>query len=121
MNFLFLGTPLPLEPILWAGYTSTAPTVTASGLEPTAVEYNRQSLNNNKSSFSNAVNGGLKTLIDLQFPESGSAQGNITHIALFGSEDGGPYLCSAPLTPTVSMGVNTQMILQANSFSFQLN
>ncbi len=121
MNFLFLGTPLPLEPILWAGYTSTAPTATASGLEPGAAEYNRQSLNNNKTSFSNAVNGGLKTLIDLQFPESGSAQGNISHVALFGSEDGGPYLCSAPLTPNVSMGINTQMVLRANSFTFQLN
>lgn len=121
MNFLFLGTPLPLEPILWAGYCSTAATTTASGLEPTAIEYNRQSLNNNKSSFTTAVNGGLKTLIDLQFPESGSAQGNISHVALFGSEDGGPYLCSAPLSQTVSMGVNTQMVLRANSFTFQLN
>ena len=121
MNFLFLGTPLPLEPILWAGYTSTAPTATASGLEPTAIEYNRQSLNNNKTSFSSAVGGGLKTLVDLEFPTSVSSQGNITHVSLFGSEDGGPYLCSAPLTPGVTMGVNAQMVLRANSFTFQLS
>lgn len=122
MNFLFLGTPLPLEPILWAGYTSTPPTATASGLEPTtAAEYKRQSLNNNKTSFSNAVNGGLKTLLDLQFPESASAQGDIGHISLYGSQSGGPYLCSAPLTPAVSMGINRQMVLRANSFTFQLN
>ena len=120
MNFLFLGTPLPLESILWAGYTSTAPIVTASGTEPSAAEYNRQSLNNNKSTFSSAVNGGVKALIDLEFPVSESNQGNISHVALFGSEDGGPYLCSAPLTPAVSMSANTQMTLQGNSFTFQL-
>jgi|GEM_PF-5018098 len=120
MNCLYLGTPLPLEPILWAGYTSSAPTATASGIEPAAAEYVRQALNNNKTSFTSAVNGSLGTALNLQFPISASAQGNISHVALFGSEDGGPYLASAPLVPDVNMATNAQMILQAGSFTFQL-
>ena len=120
MNFIYLGTPLPIEPILWAGYTSSAPTATASGTEPVAAEYVRQSLNNNKTSFTSAVNGSLGTALNLQFPISASAQGNISHVALFGSQAGGPYLASAPLVPNVAMTVNAQMIIQAGSFTLQL-
>lgn len=121
MNFLYLGIPLPIEPIVYAGYTTSAPTPLASGAEPVgATGYLRQAINNNKVSFTNSANGSVGTAIAIQFPESASAQGSATHLALFGSQDGAPYLCSAPLNSPVNMAANSQMIMREGSVTFLL-
>lgn len=101
-NYLYGGTTDPVvSPAqfyvgLATGSVSTAGVITG---EPTGGGYQRVAVSNDKTSFSTATNNGNVTnKIDVTFPESTTAWGNITTVFISDQATGGTAIYYATLS-----------------------
>jgi hypothetical protein len=121
LNFLFGGVPFNLIPILYAGYSTTAPTDAVPGTEPAVGGYARSQLANTSTLFPIASTGVKTSALDISFPEATASQGTATHIQFFDALSGGNYLGRYALAPVQAISQFTIPVIAANSMNVTLD
>jgi hypothetical protein len=122
LNHIYKAMPMPVEPILWAGYMVSAPSDTAAGTEPSAsTGYARVQTNNNLTSFSNTSGGVKQNAIAIDFALATASQGSATHFGWWNAETSGQLLAYGALTPAKTLSLNDELVLNVGSISHTLD
>ncbi|BDA74376.1 hypothetical protein CAL7716_085420 [Calothrix sp. PCC 7716] len=121
LNALFGGVPFNLIPIIYVGYSTTAPTDAAPGTEPAVGGYSRVQVANSAQMFPASSTGVKLNALDINFPEATASQGTATHIQFFDSLSGGNYLGRYPLAPVQAISQFTIPVLGANAIQITLD
>ena len=121
LNMLFGNVPFNLIPLLYVGYSNTAPTDATSGTEPAVGGYARVAVANSSNLFPVASTGIKTNALDINFPEATASQGSATHIQFFDALSGGNYLGRYALSPVQAISQYTIPVLSANSVNITLD
>lgn len=122
LNHIYKNMQMPVEAILWAGYMVSAPNDTASGSEPSAsTGYARVQVNNNLTSFGVASAGTKTTGISLEFDKATGNQGTATYFGWWNAQTSGQLLAYGAMSPTKTVNLNDQILIDAGSIDFNLD
>jgi hypothetical protein len=84
------------------GYTTTAPTPAAIGVEPVGNNYSRKILERNSTVFNTSAFASQELTLDVGFDVVSGSQGTITNLQYFID---GQYVMYSPLSPSVNLNV----------------
>lgn len=122
LNHIYKNMPMPVEPILWAGYMVSAPSDTAQGAEPSSTTgYARFQVNNNLTSFSNTAGGVKRNAIDIDFDKATASQGSVTHFGWWNASNSGQLLAYGAMTPPKTINLNDELLLNIGSITHTLD
>lgn len=100
LNHMFGGMPMNPAGVLYAGYTTSAPTDAGGGTEPSAGAYARSAVANNATFFPVTTGNTKLNGQEILFPEATGEQGTASYVALWDSITGGNMLSYHPINPT---------------------
>lgn len=122
LDFLFGNTDLVPPTNYYIGLSTTPISANGSGItEPSGGGYERISVANNKTNFTTSANGYLNNAVQLEFPESTSDWGTITHIFIADQSTSGNVLYYDTLTTPRQVQTQTSLIFVPNSIQIQLS
>lgn len=119
INHVFGGVMFSPEPLLYAGYMTTAPTETVPGTEPSAAGYARVSFNNTLSMFPSASNGVKQNALMVNFPEASGDQGTVTFVGYWDAQTGGNFIFYYSVTSRNVIALDVPQIA-SNSITLSL-
>lgn len=107
---------------LYIGLSTTPINIDGTGAtEPSGGSYTRVGVTNDKTTWSNAVNGTLLNSITITFPESTASWGTITYAFIADALSGGNIWFYDTLTPSKVVQSATTVLFQNGSITHVMN
>ena len=122
-NYLFGATSFTPNGTYYIGLSTTAINVAGTGVtEPTGGGYKRVAVTNNKTNFTDSTGGIVQNKAQIEFPESTTAWGTITHVFISDSATtgSGNVLYYDALTTPRTVQTATILLFAINSMKIQL-
>lgn len=123
-DYLFGQTSFSPNGTYYIGLSTTSINPNGTGsTEPSGGAYQRVAVTNDKSSFSNSSSGVIQNLKQIEFPESTSSWGTITHVFISDSptRGSGNILYYDALTTPRTVQTATVLLFAINSIKIQLS
>lgn len=122
LDNLFGGTSMPTTGTLYIGLQTTALNSNGTGYtEPSGAGYQRVSVTNSKSNFTQASNGTVSNTQTITFPESQQSWGTIQYVFISDSQSGGNVLYYDALTTPRTVASLTTLLFQPGTLQINLS
>lgn len=121
LNHIYKAIPLPVFPVVHAGYMTSAPSDAAAGAEPGSGGYLRVPMPNNGVSWAPTGGGVKENAVAIEWPVTTAAQGTATHLGFWTADTGGQFLAYGPLDPVRNMVLNSQLIINPGDIKITLD
>lgn len=120
-NHIYKGIPMGVEPTLYGGLMTTAPSDATAGNEPAGGGYVRIPVANNGANFA-ATSGGIKqTAATIQFPLATALWGSAGYFGWWNSVSGGQFLAYGVCDPIKTVDIDDQLAFKSGDIQITLD